>query len=248
MNSGYAAHFNKMKKKAKPKAKHASKRAKTAHRRRKTKRFPIEAVFGFVICGILVVVSLFPPEQIEDWLDRLEVRFLPQSLAADAAKTTATKAKAPENSAAMKAKSESPPTAQTATVSPQELSHFKNLRMRKEQLDLRETELNELEEELQKQKTQIEERIANLEQVRRQIAGILQERVAIDDKKIGKLVDFYSNMKPKQAAQILGTINEDLAVEVLGRMKKKNAAAIMNLLKPDKAQVLSEKFAGYQRR
>jgi flagellar motility protein MotE (MotC chaperone) len=30
-------------------------------------------------------------------------------------------------------------------------------------------------------------------------------------------------------------------------MKKKNAADIMNLLKPEKAQTISEKYAGYKR-
>ena len=82
--------------------------------------------------------------------------------------------------------------------------------------------------------------------MRQEISKILKNRIDMDNEKINKLVDFYSNMKPAQAAQVFAEINEDLAVEVLGRMKKKNAAAIMNLLKPDKAQVLSEKFAGYR--
>ena len=38
-----------------------------------------------------------------------------------------------------------------------------------------------------------------------------------------------------------------LAVEVLAKMKKKNAAEIMNLLPADKARVLSEKYTGYRR-
>jgi flagellar motility protein MotE (MotC chaperone) len=58
----------------------------------------------------------------------------------------------------------------------------------------------------------------------------------------------YSNMKAPQAAKVFETMDEDLAVEILGRMKKKNAADIMNLLKPEKAQILSEMFAGYKRR
>jgi flagellar motility protein MotE (MotC chaperone) len=57
----------------------------------------------------------------------------------------------------------------------------------------------------------------------------------------------YSNMKPPQAAKVFETMDEDLVVEILGRMKKKNAADIMNLLKPEKAQIISEKYAGYKR-
>ncbi|MNL86247.1 hypothetical protein D3C87_2148790 [compost metagenome] len=55
-------------------------------------------------------------------------------------------------------------------------------------------------------------------------------------------------MKAPQAAKIFETMDEDLGVEILGRMKKKNAADIMNLLKPEKAQIFTEKFAGYKRR
>ena len=54
-------------------------------------------------------------------------------------------------------------------------------------------------------------------------------------------------MKPKQAAEVIGSLNEELAVEVLAKMKKKNAAEIMNLLPPDKARILSEKYTGYRR-
>jgi len=54
-------------------------------------------------------------------------------------------------------------------------------------------------------------------------------------------------MKPAQAAKVFETMDEDLAVEILGKMKKKNAAEVMNLIKPEKAQVFSEKYAGYKR-
>jgi flagellar motility protein MotE (MotC chaperone) len=55
-------------------------------------------------------------------------------------------------------------------------------------------------------------------------------------------------MRPNTAAKVVESLDEDLAVEILGRMKKKNAAEILNLLKPEKAQVLSEKYAGYKRK
>ncbi|MEO0336517.1 MAG: hypothetical protein AAF202_08985, partial [Pseudomonadota bacterium] len=126
------------------------------------------------------------------------------------------------------------------------LSHFKNLNQRKEELDLREQELAELERELQNQREQVEARIEYLESVRRDIAGVLQERVEMDEEKVTQLVDFYSNMKPAQAATIISKINEELAIQVLSKMKKKNAAQILNMIEPGKARVLSEKFAGYK--
>jgi flagellar motility protein MotE (MotC chaperone) len=53
-------------------------------------------------------------------------------------------------------------------------------------------------------------------------------------------------MKPQQAAKVFETLDEDLVIEILGRMKKKNAADILNLVKPEKAQILAERYAGYR--
>ena len=55
-------------------------------------------------------------------------------------------------------------------------------------------------------------------------------------------------MKPPQAAKVFETLDEDLAVDILTKMKKKNAADILNLLKPERAQSLSEKYAGFRRK
>src|SRR5690606_22357856 len=93
----------------------------------------------------------------------------------------------------------------------------------------------------------LDKRIRQLEEMRGQIGQVLKDRVELDQEKVGKLVDLYSNMRPKQAAEIIGSLNEDLAVEVLAKMKKKSAAEIMNLLPPEKAKVLSEKYTGYGR-
>ncbi len=131
-------------------------------------------------------------------------------------------------------------------VSAEDLSHFEKLKQRKVELDLREKELAELEEELQKQKVELDKRIAQLEEMRGQIAQILKDRVEVDQEKVNKLVDLYSNMKPKQAADVIGSINEDLAVEVLAKIEKESAAEIMNLLPPEKPGY-SEKYTGYRR-
>jgi len=93
----------------------------------------------------------------------------------------------------------------------------------------------------------LQKQIAELEKMRTSISTMLEERVKADDQKIDTLVQFYSNMKPPQAAKIFETIDEDLAVQILGRMKKKNAADVLNLMQAEKAQMFTEKFAGYKR-
>lgn len=196
------------------------------------------------------------PQDIEEILDRIEFQVFGQTLAKEKKssenlknskseeKLTTVSAQKLEESSSEKSRGE---TLMDEPVS-QDLSYYAKLNDKRQELDLREKELNELEEELHKQKKEIEERIEHLEKMRVQIATVLKEKVEMDQEKVKTLVEFYSNMKPQQAAKIMESLNEDLAIEVLGRMKKKNAAEIMNLLEPKKAQVISEKFAGYKRR
>jgi flagellar motility protein MotE (MotC chaperone) len=131
--------------------------------------------------------------------------------------------------------------------SDEEINHFSKLNERKRELDAREEELSRVESELAIQKSELEKRMTELDSTRKQISGILDEKVKADDKKVDVLVQVYTSMKPQQAAKILETMDEDLAVEILGRMKRKPAAEVLNLLKPEKAQVLSEKYSGYKK-
>lgn len=205
--------------------------------------FPMKIVAGLALSLSLSGGYLLDPEAFEKIFDRIELQAVGR-VAAENAKTKKTE----------KEKPAAKPTDTKATQSPnpdmvvqEEFSHFKVLRKRKEDLDVREKELGELEEELQRQKAELDKRIQQLEKMREQIAQVLKDRVEVDQEKVTKLVDLYANMKPKQAADIIGTINEDLAVEVLAKMKKKSAAEIMNLLSPEKARVLSERYTGYRR-
>lgn len=129
---------------------------------------------------------------------------------------------------------------------PEELSFFKKLNDRKAELDRREAEIVKLEEELQKQREGIEEKIKQLEEMRKQISETLKGRVEQDQEKVAKLVDVYSNMKPTQASKIIESLNEDLAVSILDKMKKKNAAEILNTMPAAKAMKLSEMLTGYR--
>jgi len=75
---------------------------------------------------------------------------------------------------------------------------------------------------------------------------MLQDRVKTDATKIENLVQIYSNMKPNQAAKVFETMDEDLVIEILAKMKKKTAADVLNLMKAEKAQLFAERYAGYR--
>jgi len=221
--------------------------------KRKPNPFPWKAFAGLAVTVAALGTYLLAPEHVEKWANRIEVNAMGGAASAsEAAAKSAEKSKATPTHAEKPAAGGEPanpdhgPEAKSAV--PEDLSHFEKLKQRKDELDMREKELSELEEELQKQKVELDKRIVQLEEMRNQIAQILKDRVEVDQEKVTKLVDLYSNMKPKQAADVIGSINEDLAVEVLAKMKKKNAAEIMNLLPADKARTLSEKYTGYRRK
>jgi flagellar motility protein MotE (MotC chaperone) len=215
-----------------------------AIRKKKKAPFPWRAVttMSLILAGLGFYLAA--PEYCESLYSRIEVSAFGAATAAEKSQPKAEAKEKPASEKPAETKAKNPDDTHTSA---EDLSHFDKLKQRKEELDLREKELSQLEEELQRQKVELDKRIQQLEDMRSQIAQVLKDRVEVDQEKVNKLVDLYSNMKPKQAAEILGTINEDLAVEVLAKMKKKSAAEIMNLLPSDKAKVLSEKYTGYRR-
>lgn len=215
---------------------------------RKRQKFPVFPTICLVVATVSAAVGYFAPESVDGLLNRVEIGFLGQASAAPPeAKSTAPAPTQAEKPAETKAEPASEEVPDVRSWSAEELSFFNKLNDRKKELDLREAELNKLEEELQRQKVTLDQKIKELEAMRTQISQTLKARVETDQEQVEKLVQFYSNMKPQQAAKVIETINEDLAVEVLDKMKKKNAAEIMNLMDAQKAKRLSEVLTGYQR-
>jgi flagellar motility protein MotE (MotC chaperone) len=224
---------------------HLSK-VKFSENRKKKAGVPWRLVVFSVIGIIVALAALSDIERVEKVISKIEIGFMGSARAENA---TSAPAAAPSGEAAAvaPAKTEESADATKKEWSKEDVDHFSKLNERKRELDLREEELNRLEEELGAQKKELETRMKNLDETRRQISSVLEDRVKVDEQKVDTLVQMYSNMKPSNAAKIFETIDEDLAVEILGKMKKKNAADIMNLLKPEKAQVISEKYAGYKK-
>ena len=228
----------------------SKKNIKIKAKARKKAELPVSTLVLTFVGLVFAGIGFAFPEYYDELFSKVSIKWISQSIAEtkSAEKKTEAKGESKEKVASDKSSATSEEMPKTKKWTQEEVSHFNKLSDRKVQLDQREAELNDLERELHKQKKSIEESIKKLEELRVQISNVLKEKVEVDEGKVGRLVEFYSNMKPQQAAKVIDTLNEDLAVEILGKMKKKNAAEILNLLKPEKAQNLTEKFAGYKRR
>lgn len=220
--------------------------------KRKRRSFPWGLAFISAIGAAGAAWALLHAEQVEKVAKAIEISWFDTASASEAAPAKApakgdgsAAAGKPAAEGAEKGKAEAPAAKELSAT---DLDHLSKLTERSKELDAREQEITRQEGELAKMKVDLESRLKELEQMRAKISEMLAERVKVDDTKLETLVQTYSNMKAPQAAKVLESMDEDLAVEILSRMKKKNAADIMNLLKPDKAQVFSEKYAGYKRK
>lgn len=218
---------------------------RTQMKRKKKASIPWKFV-GFSFIGlVLAIVGMQYSPQLDAFIKRVEFSVMGIASAEE---------KSAPPAEAKKAANEDKPEAKTTGPTPakeytqEELNHFAKLNDRKKELDAREEELARLESELQVQKSELDKKLEELKKTRREISSVLDEKVKADEKKVDALVQMYSNMKPQQAAKIFETMDDDLAIEILGRMKKKPAAEILNLVKAEKAQVLSEKYAGYRKK
>ena len=239
MKSGYDQFFVKAKEnsvptelKAKP-SKYAHMVLKKRAEKNKNKTsFPMTPIFSFAACIFVVFLLIEKFDDIESYVSKIEIGLgTAQAETATAAAPT------------------SPAEAPVATMSENKedsADYLFKLAERKKELDLREEELNKKASEIVKQKLEIEAKLKQLEESRGKIAGMLKERINSDSQKVDNLVQVYSNMKPIQAAKVFESMDEDLVIEILGRMKKKNAADILNLVKIEKAQKFSERYAGYR--
>jgi flagellar motility protein MotE (MotC chaperone) len=206
------------------------------------KKFPIVSIFSFAACILVVLAMIEKFDDIESYISKIEI-----GLGTAQAETVPAEAKAVDAkplAAITDVKAEA--TSAEVTKLDENSDYLFKLAERKKELDTREEDLNKKTLEIAKQKTEIETKLKELENYREKISTMLKERITTDSGKVDNLVQVYTNMKPSQAAKIFETMDEDLVIEILSRMKKKSAADILNIVKADKAQIFSERYAGYR--
>ncbi|MCB0414925.1 MAG: hypothetical protein KDD50_11360, partial [Bdellovibrionales bacterium] len=174
---------------------------KVSRKKRPTINLPLVGVLTLVL--FVSAGYLYYPKEAHHFIDNIHIQLGPIADAEEGSpgsksegqeKNKTTKGDVQENNSQTKEDANKINAANLKNWTDEELSHFSKLNERKRQLDQREQQLAKLEEELHKQKIEIESRIKRLEELRGQISKVLTDRVNIDQEKVVKLVDFYSNM------------------------------------------------------
>lgn len=113
-------------------------------------------------------------------------------------------------------------------------------------LNRREAELTAKERALTAMEKSIDDKLAELKRVEASLKKLMDDADVLKDARIKRQVDTYAAMKPKQAAEVLSNMDQELAVKILTGMKPKVAGEIMTFIKTDKAAKLTEAMTRVQ--
>ncbi|MFW6243529.1 MAG: MotE family protein [Desulfovibrionales bacterium] len=136
-----------------------------------------------------------------------------------------------------------PAVAQQAAAAQDESGSYSE---RWERLTRKEEEINRRDQELTKLERELDAKLARLEALEKNLASMLEEADVLKDQKLKHLVDVYSNMKAREAAQVLESLDEDIAVKILSGMRGRTAGQILSYVQPKKAAKLSESLTVMQ--
>ena len=168
---------------------------------------------------------------------------VPKALAAaPAAKAGSAAAKAADKAADKQAPPAEPSMLDQTTIpgaDVKETAQSSSLKRREDEVAAKERALIAMEKGL-------DAKLAELKRAEGSIRKLLDEADVLKDARIKRQVDTYVAMKPKQAAQVLSNMDQDLAVKILTGMKPKVAGEIMSFVKTDKAAKLTEAMTRVQ--
>ena len=124
-----------------------------------------------------------------------------------------------------------------------ELDILQNLVRRREELDRWERNIEIKEAALDATEKRVDEKITQIEGMKKEVATLLAEYNEKEDAKIGSLVKIYENMKPKDAARIFDEVEMPILLQVVDKMPEKKIAPILALMDPKKAKQITVQLA-----
>jgi len=131
----------------------------------------------------------------------------------------------------------------TESSSAAEVDVLTSLSKRRNELDARGADLDMRENLIAAAEKRVDAKIATLKDLQAQIATLMGQRDTEQAKQIANLVKVYSDMKPRDAAQIFNTLSEDVLVPVANGMKPDALAPVMAQMQPEAAQRLTIRLA-----
>lgn len=133
--------------------------------------------------------------------------------------------------------------ADQAGISPAELRVIQSLSGRRVELDAREEELATMLPLLIAAEQKLDARIAELNAVKGEVEGMLGQLDEKEQAEVDRLVQVYSAMRPRDAAAVFATLDDEVRLPVAAAMRPRALAAILAQMPPAEARELTEKLA-----
>ncbi|MBI4379421.1 MAG: hypothetical protein HY578_10030 [Nitrospinae bacterium] len=123
-----------------------------------------------------------------------------------------------------------------------DLEILKSLEKKREELAKKEDEIKLKEEQLNLIQQNIQQKLNDLETIKSDIEKLILLRKDLEEKSINHMVKVYSAMSPAEAAAQIEKLDKDITIQILSRMKGKNAAKILGNINPALAAQISEQL------
>lgn len=128
-------------------------------------------------------------------------------------------------------------------VSQAEMDVLTSLAGRRGALDDRQRELDLKASVIAAAEKRVDEKIVQLKALQTQIEALMSQREQRETQQIDGLVRVYAAMKPRDAARIFASLDDDVRINVAGRMKPDTMAGILAALPSEVAQKLTVELA-----
>jgi len=135
------------------------------------------------------------------------------------------------------------PRADEVGCSDEEILLLRDLRNRSNSLDRRGHALDERAAVLAGLETEVAAELVRLEALRAELLELLSGQRAALEQRVKKLSRMVDQMKAKDAAELLAGIDQGVALQVLQKLKPKQAGKVLGAMPPVKAQRLADKLA-----
>lgn len=134
--------------------------------------------------------------------------------------------------------------AQQAGISPAELRIIQSLSARRTELDARDADLASMLPLMTAAEQKLDAKVAALAAVKAEVQALLGQVGEREQAEVDRLVAVYSAMRPREAARVFATLNDDVRLPVAAAMRPRALAAVMAQMEPAAARDLTEKLAG----
>lgn len=113
---------------------------------------------------------------------------------------------------------------------------------RRRELSRQQEELATLKRALEAAKVELLQERQRLEELKSQVEADLARRKQLDDERLGQVAKVYQAMKPKEAAQALEKLEDDLAVAILDRLPGRTVGKLFDVMDKNRVRQLTRRL------